>query len=231
MYSCSIFRSSFNKVFSNSDSTIEFPILFFNVFISVALVEECAKWIVTKYVGYKNSNFDEIYDIIVYSVFASLVFACLENVLYVFQNGVINAIVRSITSIPGHASFGIAMGYFFAKARVNEMNNNKSGKSKNMVLSLIIPALLHTIYDAILMGELSIVLFLTFHIIMVVICFRLVNKISKVQFNISCNIPVLNNSSNFPINQQINSNPNFCPMCGTKNHNHHFCTCCGYKLN
>ena len=112
--------------------------------------------------GYKNSNFDEIYDIIVYSVFASLVFACLENVLYVFQNDVINAIVRSITFIPRHASFGIAMGYFFAKARVNEMNNNKSGKSKNMVLSLIVPTLLHTIYDAILMGELSIVYFLLF---------------------------------------------------------------------
>lgn len=229
-----------SNYFPIDDSTIEFPILFINVFISVALVEEGAKRIVTKYVGYKNRNFDELYDIIVYSVFASLGFACLENIMYVFQNGVANAIARAITSVPGHASFGIAMGYFFAKARVNEINNNKSGKSKNMVLSLIVPTLLHTIYDAILFGKLSILLFFTFDLIMVITCFRLVKKMSKIQFNVSQNIPVLNNninfqqlnaSPNFSINQQINNNPNFCPMCGTKNHNHMFCSCCGYKLN
>lgn len=235
-----IFETLLSIICPVANPTIAFPILFINVFISIALVEEGAKWIVTKYVGYRNSNFDEIYDIIVYSVFASLGFACIENILYVFQNGIGNAIVRAITSIPGHACFGIAMGYYLAKARVNEINNNKSGAKSNLVLSLLVPTLLHTIYDAILLGNISIALFFAFDITMVIICFRLINKMSKVQFNISYSSlglnnnghwQQLNNSTNLSINPQINNNPNFCPMCGMKNHNHHFCTCCGYKLN
>ena len=66
--------------FFPTENVLSFYRLFFNIFISIALVEEGAKWIVTRHVGFSNKEFDEIYDIIVYAVFASLGFACIENI-------------------------------------------------------------------------------------------------------------------------------------------------------
>lgn len=189
--------------FPVEDSSIGFIRMLINVFISVAIIEEGFKWLVTKYVGYKDSNFDEVYDIIVYAVFASLGFACLENVLYVFQNGMGNALLRAITSIPGHASFGIAMGYYLSKARINEINNNKSGVTKNILLSLVIPALIHAIYDAILMAGLSVGIFFVFDIAMVIVCFGLVNKMARVQYNLTYSVQKLYNGN---INNMYNQN-------------------------
>lgn len=185
-----------------NDASIGFPMMLINVFISIALVEEGVKWVVTKIAGYNDSNFDEVYDIIVFAVFASLGFACLENILYVFNNGLGNALLRAITSIPGHASFGIAMGYYLSKARLNEINNNISGANKNKVLSLIIPALIHAIYDAILMAGLPVIVFFVFDIAMVVICFGLVNKMARVQYNLTYSVQRLYNSN---INNMYNN--------------------------
>ena len=185
------------------DASIGFPMMLINVFISIALVEEGVKWVVTKIAGYNDSNFDEVYDIIVYAVFASLGFACLENILYVFNNGLGNALLRAITSIPGHASFGIAMGYYLSKARINEINNNKSGVTKNILLSLVIPALIHAIYDAILMAGLSVGIFFVFDIAMVIVCFGLVNKMAHVQYNLTYSVQKLYNGN---INNMYNQN-------------------------
>ena len=84
-------------------------ILFINVFISIGLVEEGFKWIVTKRYGYNSDSFDEIYDIIVYAVFASLGFACIENILYVFSGGLVTAITRALLAVPGHKKPGCTM--------------------------------------------------------------------------------------------------------------------------
>ena len=103
----------------NMFSTDEFSSLvrlFINVFIGVALVEEFFKWIIVKLVAYNNSNHDETYDAIVYSVFASLGFACFENIGYVFSYGFGTALIRAFSAVPGHACFGVIMGYFFSKA-------------------------------------------------------------------------------------------------------------------
>ena len=68
-------------------------------FIGVALVEEFSKWIFVFWQGYTSKRFDEIYDIIVYSVFVSLGFAFYENFLYVFNYGTVKtALLRVETS-------------------------------------------------------------------------------------------------------------------------------------
>ena len=59
-----------DKLFPTEDVS-SFILLFINIFISVALVEEGFKWMVTLLFGYRNKEFDEVYDIIVYAVFAS----------------------------------------------------------------------------------------------------------------------------------------------------------------
>ena len=44
-------------------------------FIGIALLEEICKWIMVYFRGYKHKEFEETYDIIIYSIFVSLGFA------------------------------------------------------------------------------------------------------------------------------------------------------------
>ena len=244
-----------------TDDVFDFFILFFNVFISVGLVEEGFKWLVVKEFGYHSNEFDEIYDIIVYSVFASLGFACVENVLYVFTNGFATAFVRALTAVPGHTSFGVIMGYFLSKAKINEINKNHGMYMRNVVLSLLVPTLVHTFYDAILFynavseSAIYIGVFYLFIIITYCICFVIVDRISKVQNNVSLNVKSGNityEKGNVSMNTaQINQSvipqpvtnggessvaapvlegPNFCPICGKPVKGANFCGFCGYKL-
>ena len=39
-------------------------VIFIGTFISVALVEEGFKWLITKFFGYNNEEFDEVFDVI-----------------------------------------------------------------------------------------------------------------------------------------------------------------------
>lgn len=179
-------------IFNTEDSSISLIEMLINVFISIALVEEGFKWLVAYYSGYKSREFDEIYDIIVYSTFSSLGFACIENILYVLDGGMNIAIMRALLSIPGHTCFGVLMGYSMSKAKINEINGQHQLSKKNLLLSLIIPSLFHAIYDALLMvdidAEMQLIIFFAFDIAMVIYCFTIVKKMSKVQQNVTTNI-------------------------------------------
>ena len=58
--------------------------IFVEAFFMVALVEECAKFLMLKLSSWKDGNFNYTFDAIVYAVFVSLGFATIENILYVF---------------------------------------------------------------------------------------------------------------------------------------------------
>ncbi len=171
------------KYFPADDASLDFTNLFINIFISIALVEEGFKYIIAMINCYFNKEFDEFYDGIVYGVYASLGFALVENILYVFNNldaAYSTAILRAIISIPGHACFGIVIGYFIAKAKFSNKN-----KFINLILGLLVPAILHTIYDSLIFysSDLSVVLFFLFYIILFIYCFILVKKVSRNQYH------------------------------------------------
>lgn len=218
-----------------------FIIIFLNTFISVALVEEGFKWLITRLVGYSNKEFDEIYDIIVYSVFASLGFACIENILYVLKNGMGNAILRAFVSIPGHMCFGVVMGYFFAQAKIGKINGNKSVFRRNIIFSLLVPVTMHTLYDTLIFHFvnsdkiLSIILFFAFYVAMLILCFRTVNKISKIQRNITNTIRIgtiipTEDGQLIYKSPYKNSKINYCPLCGTDVRGDNYCSHCGFKI-
>ncbi len=117
-------------------------------FVVAAFTEELFKFIALYLVIWKNKEFNEKFDGIVYAVFVSLGFAAVENVMYVFQNGQGVGISRALTAVPGHALFGVAMGYYFGLAKLSQKN-----KTKNFLLALIVPIGLHGLYDFILMTE------------------------------------------------------------------------------
>ncbi len=124
---------------------------FFLAFIGASLVEEFYKYIILFFLVWRNNNFNERFDGIVYAVFISLGFAGLENILYVLNpdlGGVETAISRAIVSVPGHALFGVSMGYFFAMAKFEPLH-----KIKYLAFAFLMPFLLHGLYDFILMSN------------------------------------------------------------------------------
>ena len=128
-------------------------------FLVVALVEEISKWIMVYFVGYKNKEFNELYDIIVYSVFVSLGFACFENILYVVPSGnLLTGILRALVSVPGHACDAIAMGYFLSIAKIYKARGREELDKKNIIYSILIPTIVNGIYDFCLMSGIDILL-------------------------------------------------------------------------
>lgn len=224
--------------FFDTTGVKSFLLLFLFVFIGVGLIEEGAKFIIAKFIGYDNKEFDEIYDVVVYSAFASLGFACIENILYVLNSGLGVAIGRALLSVPGHMCFGVLMGYFLAMAKVNSVNNNKNLYYRNMIFALFIPALVHTMYDTMIIfasniqSPMMFLLFIIFDINMVVVCFFTVSMISRMQVAIKSSS--LNNGANsdkkFYFSNQETSKIVYCPVCGKYSVDESFCGRCGYKL-
>lgn len=88
-----------------------------HAFLIVALVEEFSKFIFVRGILYRNQNFNEPFDGIVYSVMVGMGFATLENIMYVYTGGWEVAILRMFTAVPAHASFAVLMGYYLGLAK------------------------------------------------------------------------------------------------------------------
>ncbi len=117
-------------------------------FFGVALVEEFLKWLIIMIFIWQNKNFDHSYDAIVYTVASSLGFAAAENIGYIITYGKFVAISRAVFAIPGHASFGVFMGYFIAKAKFASVNEKP--RTVKLLLSVAVPTIVHGIYDFLL---------------------------------------------------------------------------------
>lgn len=142
-----VFTENFIMKFAPAESSIFYP--FFISFIVASLVEEAYKYTVLYFLIWKNKNFNEPIDGIVYGAFISLGFALIENILYVFSpkfGGVYTAIGRAVFSVPAHGFFGIFMGYYFAKEKFKAI---KYGK----FFTFFVPFLLHGLYDILLFSH------------------------------------------------------------------------------
>jgi RsiW-degrading membrane proteinase PrsW (M82 family) len=97
----------------------DFPLVtaLFKAFVVAALVEEVLKLTIVRVFAYRNRNFDEIMDGVVYTVVASLGFACMENILYVMGGTIGTALTRAVTAIPLHATASGLMGYYIGRAK------------------------------------------------------------------------------------------------------------------
>lgn len=221
-----------------TENISNFILIFINVFISVALVEEGFKWIITMFFGYRSKEFDEIYDVIAYAVFSSLGFACIENILYVFSHGLVNALLRALISIPGHMCFGIMMGYFLSQAKIGSVNKHVGIFRRNIILSILLPTGAHALYDALLLyssyNYLSILIFFALDIAMVVICIITVSRTSKIQQNLDnhLNTGVISTTDTGGLiyNNSDSEKLNYCPICGTHVEGFNYCPRCGFKI-
>lgn len=118
--------------------------------VGVAVVEELVKFAVLMIFIWKNENFDYRYDGIVYAVSASLGFAALENVLYIVHFGTGVSIGRAVFSIPGHAAFGVFMGFYLSRAKHWHLRGIWFLKIVALLFCVAIPVAIHGMYDFLL---------------------------------------------------------------------------------
>ena len=170
-------------------------------FIGVGIVEEFSKLIMVYVGSWYDDNFDYQYDGLVYSVYVSLGFATIENIMYVLDKGLstnlitglLTGLLRALLSVPGHVFFGIFMGYYYGLAKKEDRSNNNKTKYY-LLMALLIPALLHGIFDSTItiistyqnsyISDLTILIYLIFIIILYILSFRKVKVLSDIKTNI-----------------------------------------------
>jgi len=84
-------------------------------------------------------------------------------------------ILRMFTAVPGHAIYGVFMGFYFGIAKFVSKPN------KYLILALLIPILLHGFYDFILFSEkpLLLLLFIPYLIFMWIVSMKRIKKLSQ----------------------------------------------------
>ena len=116
-------------------------------FLGPAWAEELLKFSILYLIVLRRDEFNEPMDGIVYGVAVSLGFATYENYDYVFRLAeqwdlvpMDLAIWRSYSAIPMHGLNGCLMGFYFGKYAF-------TGDKKFLLLSLLIPFLMHGLYN------------------------------------------------------------------------------------
>lgn len=124
--------------------------VFLRAFVSAALIEEGCKFYLLRKLIWRNPAFDERFDGIVYSVYVSLGFAIVENLLYLFvytpETAFATGIQRALWAVPAHFLFAVIMGYYLSWAKFNPEH-----RKNFLFLSLFLAVLAHGGYDLLLM--------------------------------------------------------------------------------
>ncbi|MBQ6482060.1 MAG: PrsW family intramembrane metalloprotease [Anaerolineaceae bacterium] len=111
---------------------------FAGTFLSVGLVEELSRFLFVR-LATRNKGFAKTWlDLVICGGIIGVGFQLLEDITYV-NGDLITAIFRAVT--PFHFTFGTIMGLFIGKAM-------ESGKKSYHIPAILIPALLHTLFDS-----------------------------------------------------------------------------------
>ena len=166
-------------IFSKNSLALDGLSLVVYVFFGIALIEEFSKWIYLYFVCWNHKEFNYAYDAIVYSVFVSLGFATIENILYVIMGGYKIAFLRMFLAVPAHAFFGVAMGYYLGLAKLSYVHNYHEKSKMYKLFSLLVPVIGHFIYDYLVFIDYNL-LFYIFVVILYYYAYRKVKRLSKI---------------------------------------------------
>jgi RsiW-degrading membrane proteinase PrsW (M82 family) len=117
-------------------------------FLIVALSEELCKFLMLRLHAYRLPEFNEPFDGIVYATFVALGFATVENIGYVFIYGFGTGVLRMLTAVPAHFSFGAIMGFYTGKAKFNPQH-----RFSLMAQGVFYATVMHGAYDFFLMQQ------------------------------------------------------------------------------
>jgi len=150
-------------------------------FIVVACSEEGFKYLLLKLSTWRHPAFNCQFDAVVYAVFVALGFALWENVGYVLMYGFGTALIRAVTAVPGHASFGVFMGAWYGVAKKYENAGMPDRARLYRRLAFVLPVLAHGFYDFIATAETDAgaLIFLVFIVLMFLAAFLIVRRTSR----------------------------------------------------
>lgn len=187
-------------LFGAETESLSFFELLIYVFVGIALVEEFCKWFMLYTGAYKNKEYEEVYDGLVYAVFVSLGFAFFENILYVLGNdSIATGIFRGVLAVPGHACDAVFMGHFLSMAKMASIRNDKANEKKYLWYSVLVPTALHGIYDFCLFSNIG-SLVIGFFVFVIALFIISVKRIKLESYE----------------NKRFLMNNKFCPKCGAK---------------
>lgn len=149
-------------------------------FVQVSPAEEACKLAVVLLFVWKNRNFNEENDGIVYVTASAIGFAMLENILYVFDGealtGVMTSFARALTSIPLHTFCGVIMGYYVGRARFAP---TRKDANRHILKGFLIAWFIHGLYDTFAIANSSVNGSATLIIPLVVVLFLVGNNLIK----------------------------------------------------
>ena len=188
-----------NYIIGFGTGLAKIPKAAFDGFIVAGAIEETFKYLAVFILIWRNRNFNEKFDGIVYSVSVALGFAAIENLFYVFSNNSMQVgLLRAFTAVPGHAIFGIVMGFYLGLARFSLRS-----RGKWLLMALIVPWMFHGIYDFLIMSghPLLILTFIPFLFFMYRTGLRRMKRLNEQSVFNPVNINFTSNQEN-PYNQK-----------------------------
>jgi RsiW-degrading membrane proteinase PrsW (M82 family) len=123
------------------------PGLFAYAVLAIGLIEESAKMIPFLLVVLRFAKFDEPLDGIIYASFIALGFATVENLLYDPYLTTGAAYARGFAAPVVHMVFASVWGYYIGRAWLR-----RQALAATVIASLAFTALLHGIYDFVVIG-------------------------------------------------------------------------------
>jgi len=129
------------QALQDEHSPLFWPKTIFYAFFGVALAEELCKFLFLKAFVFDEREFNEPFDGIIYGGMIGCGFATVENIIYVLQYGQTVGMFRMVTAVPGHAFFGIILGYFMGRAKFS------TNRVRHLIHGLVVVITLHGLYD------------------------------------------------------------------------------------
>lgn len=146
---------------------------FIGTFLSVGLVEELSRFLFIRLATGKKRFAKTWLDLVICGGIVGVGFQLLEDITYV-NGDLITAIFRAVT--PFHFTFGAIMGFYIGKAL-------ESGKKGYYIPAVLIPALLHTLFDssisALKVDDMYIILVLASALLLIGLTVFMIIKINK----------------------------------------------------
>jgi RsiW-degrading membrane proteinase PrsW (M82 family) len=129
---------------------VENVVEIFLIVLVAPVVEEFSKYLAVRRTVYRDAEFDQPIDGIVYAAAVALGFATLENVIYVFSAlmmsvpiAISTGLVRAVLSVPGHALFAVMWGY----ALGYEKFMPESQRSRIIIGGLLLAIFFHGLFN------------------------------------------------------------------------------------
>ncbi len=175
---------------------------FIDAFIFTAFIEEGGRFLVLKFLTWKDNEFNYTFDAIVYSVAVSVGFLITENIVYVIKYG--SALKPSALLLPLFAQIVISvfMGYAYGLAKNCDSKNDTKNKKLYLVEAVLVPIAIHGFYEICIKAGTTLfyMILVVYMIVMTALSIAVFIKMRKEDTEIEWDATDINEGDGFEIN-------------------------------